>query len=138
MCVGSTETTKVFDFTGDGFFDFDVFEPERYATLQTDPQNDLPIEFTICSSIYYGKMLGDPYICFFSIFRDDNWPWLCVYDGSKLDIKKKYDELGHMTYIYVNEFYELNNPLFKPLTINIWQSLCAAINVESGQITVVR
>ena len=135
--LSSDSTTKVVDFKGDGLFKYVQNNPFFYATLKTDKKGDLPRKFTICSSIYFGQ--GYMEQTWFAIYRrDEDWPWFSIYDDSKLARKFTYDELAHKIDIFVNEFYEISNPTYKPISLNEWHPLCAAVDVESGKITVVR
>ena len=134
-----SKTTKIIDFTGDGFYDSN--EPFEYAVLSSDPQQELPTRFTICSTMFYGGnfVTGDYLLGFFVIYQDKKiWPWVFPYDESMMGMKYVYDDMGFLTHIFVNGYYQLDNPRLKPLKLNTWQPLCTAIDANSGELKVVR
>ena len=127
---------------GDGLMESS--KATNYAVLSKDEQKELPNQFTVCSIMYYGQHYfyqgATRERPFFSIMNNDKHNiWMEIKDSTVNLESNSFDEdLGFKTGTRINSRFIGNILKLYPLKMNSWQHLCAAIDAESGKISVVR
>jgi len=125
-----SEAVKVYNFWGNGE---QIKEPNdtHYATLEEDPKKSLPNAFTICSSMYFG--MGTASGTWFTLYTSEEPPksWFTLYATTAFTDYYMQDEL------HVNGIYEIAFNKYE-WDSEFWAHCCMAVDLESGNVTVVR
>ena len=104
-----------------------------FATLIADEKEDLPDQFTVCSTIFQDSL--SLHTAWVEILNEDFSHWFYIYPQMK-NAMKDTESIFHSLWMNVNgASYYFSD--FGPVRYNRWIHACASINLATGLISLV-